>query len=234
MRCTCRRCAVRGRARRRCAPWPRAGLGSNQVRGGSHPATRTPLRYVPSVRHPYLRRVSPKPLWNPGRGPPRSVVTATFGGPLLAEPVLISPQEGVTPVIVLTRACGRVAPVTRGSDALAHGFPGGARTRRTGPLTPRSRDVPTGMRSADRQPPRAEFHAFSLARRRVDPAVPSDFGYSGCSRPQGTVLGRFPTSHLGRHEESRYRHAAFMAFFYDPYALVGTSGSRRSASRSHG
>lgn len=72
-----------------------------------------------------------------------------------------------------------------------------------------------------RQPPRTEFHAFSLARRRVDPAVPSDFGYSGCSRPQGTVLGRFPTSHLGRHGESRYRHAAFMAFFYDLYALVG-------------
>ena len=38
---------------------------------------------------------------------------------------------GDTPVIVLTRACGRVAPVTRGSDALARVFPDGARTRRT-------------------------------------------------------------------------------------------------------
>ena len=37
----------------------------------------------------------------------------------------------------------------------------------------------------------------------------------------------------GQHEESRYRHAAFMAFFYDLYALVGTSGSRRSVSRPH-
>ena len=40
----------------------------------------------------------------------------------------------------------------------------------------------------------------------------------------------YPT---GRNGESRYRHAAFMAFFYDTYALVGTSGSRRSASRPH-
>lgn len=71
---------------------------------------------------------------------------------------------GDTPVIVLTRACGRVAPVTRGSDALVHVFPGGARTRRTGPMTPRSRDAPTWIRSADRQPPRTEFHALSLAQ----------------------------------------------------------------------
>ena len=171
MRCTCRRCAVRGCAfiarnlrKLSCATWPQAGPGSNQVRGGSHPAPRTPLRCVPLVCHPYLRRVSPKPLWNPGRGPPRSVVTATFDGPLPAEPVLTTPQDGDTPVIVLTRACGRVAPVTRGSDALVHVFPGGARTRRTGPMTPRSRDAPTWIRSADRQPPRTEFHALSLAQ----------------------------------------------------------------------
>ena len=161
MRCTCRRCAVRGCARRRCATWPQAGPGSNQVRGGSHPAPRTPLRCVPLVCHPYLRRVSPKPLWNPGRGPPRSVVTATFDGPLPAEPVLTTPQDGDTPVIVLTRACGRVAPVTRGSDVLVHVSPDGV--RRTGP-PPRSRDGPFGMRSADRQPPRTEFHALSLAQ----------------------------------------------------------------------
>ena len=54
MRCTCRRCAVRGCARRHCAPWPQAGPGSNQVRGGSHPAPRTPLRCVPLVCHPAL------------------------------------------------------------------------------------------------------------------------------------------------------------------------------------
>ena len=46
----------------------------------------------------------------------------------------------------------------------------------------------------------------------------------------GRYWGRFPTSHLGRHGESRYRRAAFMAFFYDTYAPVGTSGSRKSAS----
>ena len=69
---------------------------------------------------------------------------------------------GDTPVIVLTRACGRVAPVTRGSDVLVRVFPDGA--RRTGPLPPRSRDGPFGIRSADRQPPRTEFHALSLAQ----------------------------------------------------------------------
>lgn len=35
-------------------PLPQAGLGSNQVRGGSHPAPRTPLRCVPLVCHPAL------------------------------------------------------------------------------------------------------------------------------------------------------------------------------------
>ena len=44
--------ALRGRGRRRCAPLPQAGPGSNQVRGGSHPASRTPLRCVPLVCHP--------------------------------------------------------------------------------------------------------------------------------------------------------------------------------------
>ena len=78
--------------------------------------------------------------------------------------VLTTPQDGDTPVIVLTRACGRVAPVTRGSDVLVRVFPDGARTRRTGPMTPRSRDAPTWIRSAGRQPPRTEFHALSLAQ----------------------------------------------------------------------
>ena len=164
MRCTCRRCAVRGCARRRCATWPQAGPGSNQVRGGSHPAPRTPLRCVPLVCHPAFSSGLPEARLESRSWPPRSVVTATFDGPLPAEPVLTTPQDGDTPVIVLTRACGRVAPVTRGSDALARVFPGGARTRRTGLLTPRSRDAPTGIRSAGRQPPRAEFHAFSLAQ----------------------------------------------------------------------
>lgn len=228
--------ASRGRGGRRCAPpppLPQAGLGSNQVRGGSHPAPRTPLRCVPSVCHPAFSSGLPEARLESRSWPSRSVVTATFDGPQLAEPVLTTPQDGDTPVIVLTRACGRVAPVTRGSDALAHGFPGGARTRRSELLPPRSRDAPTGIRSAGRQPPRTEFHAFSLARRRVDPAVPRIFGTPAVLAHRGRYWGRFPTSHLGRHGESRYRHAAFMAFFYDPYALVGTSGSRRSVPRPH-
>lgn len=138
-------------------PLPQAGLGSNQVRGGSHPAPRTPLRCVPLVCHPAFSSGLPEARLESRSWPPRSVVTATFDGPLPAEPVLISPQDGDTPVIVLTRACGRVAPVTRGSDALAHGFPGGARTRRTGPLLPRSRDGPLGIRSAAVSRPAPNF-----------------------------------------------------------------------------
>ena len=218
MRCTCRRCAVRGCARRRCATWPQAGPGSNQVRGGSHPAPRTPLRCVPLLCHPYLRRVSPKPLWNPGRGPPRSVVTATFDGPLPAEPVLTTPQDGDTPVIVLTRACGRVAPVTRGSDVLVHVFPDGA--RRTGPLPPRSRDGPFGIRSADRQPPRTEFHAFSLARRRVDPVVHLILGTPSVPVRRGRYRCVFPFLRTARGVSipARGVHGFLLRPFY---ALVG-------------
>ena len=145
-------------------PLPQAGLGSNQVRGGSHPAPRIPLRCVPLVCHPAFSSGLPEARLESRSWLPRSVVTATFDGPHPAEPVLASPQDGDTPVIVLTRACGRVAPVTRGSDALACGFPGGARTGRSELLPPRSRDGSPGIRSAGRQPPRAEFHAFSLAQ----------------------------------------------------------------------
>lgn len=112
-------------------PCPQAGPGSNQVRGGSHPAPRTPLRCVPLVCHPALTSGLPEAPLESRSWLPRSVITATFDGPLPAEPVLTTPQDGDTPVIVLTRACGRVAPVTRGSDALARVFPDGARTRRT-------------------------------------------------------------------------------------------------------
>ena len=117
--------ALRGCGGRRCASWPQAGLGSNQVRGGSHPAPRTPLRCVPLVCHPASTSGLPESPLESRSWPPRSVFTATFDGPHLAEPVLTTPQDGGTPVIVLTRACGRVAPVTRGSDVLAHVFPDG-------------------------------------------------------------------------------------------------------------
>ena len=145
-------------------PLPQAGPGSNQVRGGSHPAPRTPLRCVPLVCHPAFSSGLPEARlesrsWPAPVSRHRNFRRSASGG---TSPGL-SPG-GDTPVIVLTRACGRVAPVTRGSDALARVFPDGARTRRTGPLTPRSRDAPTGIRSAGRQPPRTEFHAFSLAQ----------------------------------------------------------------------
>lgn len=121
----------------------------------------------------------------------RSVIAATFDGPHPAEPVLIAPQEGGTPVIVLTRACGRVAPVTRGSDALAHGFPDGARTRRTGPPTPRSRDAPTGIRSAAVSRPAPNFTHSLWHRRRVGLAVPQISGSPSASVRMGRRSGVF-------------------------------------------
>ena len=150
--------------------------------------------------------------------PARSVITATFDGPLPAEPVLTTPQDGDTPVIVLTRACGRVAPVTRGSDVLARVFPDGA--RRTGPLPPRSRDGPFGIRSADRQPPRTEFHAFSLARRRVDPVVHLILGTPSVPVRRGRYRGVFPFLRTARGVSipARGVHGFLLRPFY---ALVG-------------
>ena len=157
-------------------PLPQAGPGSNQVRGGSHPAPRIPLRCVPLVCHPAFSSGLPEARlesrsWPAPVSRHRNFRRSATGG---TSPGL-SPG-GDTPVIVLTRACGRVAPVTRGSDVLACGFPGGARTRRSELLPPRSRDGSPGIRSAGRQPPRTEFHAFSLSRRRVDPADPQILG----------------------------------------------------------
>ena len=157
-------------------PLPQAGPGSNQVRGGSHPAPRIPLRCVPLVCHPALTSGLPEARlesrsWPAPVSRHRNFRRSATGG---TGPGL-SPG-GDTPVIVLTRACGRVAPVTRGSDVLACGFPGGARTRRSELLPPRSRDGSPGIRSAGRQPPRTEFHAFSLSRRRVGPGDPQILG----------------------------------------------------------
>lgn len=154
----------RGRGGRRCAPIAAGGTRFKSSSRGLPPRSpdSTPVCAISMSSSIFI-------------GSPRS----PSGIPVVAAPVSrhrnfrrsasggtspgLSPG-GDTPVIVLTRACGRVAPVTRGSDALARVFPGGARTRRTGPLTPRSRDAPTGIRSAGRQPPRTEFHAFSLAQ----------------------------------------------------------------------
>ena len=169
---------------------PQAGPGSNQVRGGSHPAPRIPLRCVPLVCHPALTSGLPEARlesrsWPAPVSRHRNFRRSASGG---TSPGL-SPG-GDTPVIVLTRACGRVAPVTRGSDVLACGFPGGARTRRSELPPPRSRDGSPGIRSAGRQPPRAEFHAFSLARRRVDPSVPRILWVLRLFSPAGDGTGR--------------------------------------------
>ena len=156
--------ASRGRGRRRCALIAAGGTRFKSSSRGlpprspdSTPVCAISLSSISSSGLPEVPLESRSWL-------PRSVITATFDGPLPAEPVLTTPQDGDTPVIVLTRACGRVAPVTRGSDALARVFPDGARTGRSELPPPRSRDAPTGIRSAGRQPPRAEFHAFSLAQ----------------------------------------------------------------------
>ena len=176
---------------------PQAGPGSNQVRGGSHPAPRIPLRCVPLVCHPALTSGLPEaPLesrsWPAPVSRHRNFRRSASGG---TSPGL-SPG-GDTPVIVLTRACGRVAPVTRGSDVLACGFPGGARTGRSELLPSRSRDGSPGIRSAGRQPPRTEFYAFSLSRRRVDLAYPQILGTPAVLAHMGRYWGRFPTSPVG-------------------------------------
>ena len=89
-----------------------------------------------------------------------------------------------------------------------------------------------GRRAVSRPAP--DFTHPLWHRRRVDPAVPRIFGTPAVLAHMGRYWGRFPTSHLGRHGESRYRHAAFMAFFYDLFThWSGTSGSRRSVSRPH-
>ena len=211
-------------------PLPQTGLGSNQVRGGSHPAPRIPLRCVPLVCHPALTSGLPEARlesrsWPAPVSRHRNFRRSASGG---TSPGL-SPG-GDTPVIVLTRACGRVTPVTRGSDVLACGFPGGARTGRSGLLPPRSRDGSPWIRSAGRQPPRTEFYAFSLSRRRVGPADPQILGTPAVPvRMDGTWSFSYFSCWI-EHGESQYRRAAFMAFFYDTYAPVGTSGSRKSAS----
>lgn len=178
-------------------PLPQAGLGSNQVRGGSHPAPRTPLRCVPLVCHPAFSSGLPEARlesrsWPAPVSRHRNFRRSAPGG---TSPGL-SPG-GDTPVIVLTRACGRVAPVTRGSDALARVFPDGARTRRTGPLTPRSRDAPTGIRSAAVSRPAPNFTHSLWPRRRVDPAVPRILGTPAVLAHMGRYWGRFPTSPVG-------------------------------------
>ena len=202
-------------------PLPQAGPGSNQVRGGSHPAPRIPLRCVPLVCHPALTSGLPEARlesrsWPAPVSRHRNFRRSATGG---TGPGL-SPG-GDTPVIVLTRACGRVAPVTRGSDVLACGFPGGARTRRSELPPPRSRDGPFGIRSAGRQPPRTEFHAFSLSRRRVGPADPQILGTPAVPvRRDGTWAFSYFSCRIARGVSipARGVHGFLLRPFY---ALVG-------------
>ena len=131
MRCTCRRCAVRGRGGRRCAPMSAGGTRFKSSSRGLPPRSpdSTPVCAISlsssldvgSPRSPSGIPVVATPVSH-HRNFRRSATGGT--GPDLSS-------GGDTPVIVLTRACGRVAPVTRGSDALARVFPDGARTRRT-------------------------------------------------------------------------------------------------------
>ena len=213
-------------------PLPQAGPGSNQVRGGSHPAPRIPLRCVPLVCHPALTSGLPEARlesrsWPAPVSRHRNFRRSAPGG---TSPGL-SPG-GDTPVIVLTRACGRVAPVTRGSDVLACGFPGGARTGRSELLPPRSRDGPMGIRSAGRQPPRTEFYAFSLSRRRVDPSVPRILWVLRLFSPAGDGTGRgfsyfiLPDGTGSLDTGARRSWLSFTTFTH----WSGISGSRRSAS----
>lgn len=177
-------------------PLPQAGPGSNRVRGGSHPAPRIPLRCVPLVCHPALTSGLPEARlesrsWPAPVSRHRNFRRSAPGG---TSPGL-SPG-GDTPVIVLTRACGRVAPVTRGSDVLS--------------VIPQAEPGPDGPNFCRRVPATARL---GYGRRAVSRPVPN-FTHSLCPdvesippirrfwvlRPfpsGGTVLGRFPTSPVG-------------------------------------
>ena len=163
MRCTCRRCAVRGCARRRCATWPQAGLGSNQVRGGSHPAPRTPLRCVPLVCHPAFSSGLPEARlesrsWPAPVGRHRNFRRSATGG--------TGPDH----------SSGRRHARHRPDEGVRQSRPGHPGVGRFGSCFPRRSPDPED-RAADaafprrpagdtvggRQPPRTEFHAFSLA-----------------------------------------------------------------------
>ena len=123
MRCTCRRCGVTGLRRASLRLMAAGGTRFKSSSRGLPPRSpdSTPVCAI-SLSSISSSGLPEAPLESRS-WPARSVVTATFYGPLPAEPVLISPQEGVTPVIVLTRACGRVAPVTRGVGRFGACFP---------------------------------------------------------------------------------------------------------------
>lgn len=168
--------ALRGCGGRRCASWPQAGLGSNQVRGGSHPAPRTPLRCVPLVCHPAFSSGLPEaPLesrsWPAPVSRHRNFRRSATGG---TSPDLSS--GGSHARHRLDEGVRQSRPGHPGVGRFGLWFP-----RRSSDQTVRTSAAafprrPDGDTVGGRQPPRTEFHAFSLARRRVDLAGPQIFG----------------------------------------------------------
>lgn len=145
-------------------PLPQAGPGSNQVRGGSHPAPRTPLRCVPLVCHPALTSGLPEARlesrsWPAPVSRHRNFRRSATGG---TGPDLSSgrrharhrPDEGVR----------QSRPGHPGVGRFGSWFPRRSpdpEDREAGAAFPRR---PDGDTVGGRQPPRTEFHAFSLAQ----------------------------------------------------------------------
>lgn len=144
-------------------PLPQAGLGSNQVRGGSHPAPRTPLRCVPLVCHPAFSSGLPEARlesrsWPAPVSRHRNFRRSATGG---TGPDRSSgwrharhrPDEGVR----------QSRPGHPGVGRFGSWFPRRSpdpEDRTAGAAFPRR---PDGDAVGGRQPPRTEFHAFSLA-----------------------------------------------------------------------
>ena len=116
---------------------------------------------------------------------------------------------------------------------MAHVFPDGARTRRTELLPSRSRDAPLGIRSAAVSRPAPNFTHSLWPRRRVDPAVPRILGTPAVLARRGRywVVFLLLLSDRTRSLDTGTRRSwlSFTTFTH----WSGTSGSRRSVSRSH-
>ena len=85
------------------------------------------------------------------------------------------------------------------------------------------RRVPATLRWGYGRRPSAAPHRISRILSGPDvESIPPFLGFwvLRLFSPTGDGTGSF-SYFSGQHEESRYRHAAFMAFFYDLYALVG-------------
>ena len=232
MRCTCRRCGVTGLRQASLRPHCRR-RDPVQIKFAGVPPRSPDSTPVCAISLSSSLDV----------GSPRS----PSGIPVVARPGQSSPQLSTVRIRRnqswplprrrharhrLDEGVRQSRPGHPGVGRFGYDFPGGARTGRSELLPPRSRDGPPGIRSAGRQPPRTEFHAFSLARRRVDPSVPRILWVLRLFSPAGDGTGRgfsyfiLPDGTGSLNTGTRRSWLSFTTFTH----WSGTSGSRRSAS----